>query len=146
MKNLTWSLIIAGFLAFFMPLQAQTPDAHDKFNDHINSIVEQVEKAETPDQKRKILDHSLSDMIQAINKAKAMKAVPGSDKESLTELEKTLSERQDELNGLKGFSKVPDSQLNNFANFIQQDLQQADKVVSISLTTLLLIIIILLLI
>jgi hypothetical protein len=111
---------------------------------HINSVVEKVEEAQEPVQKRTILDGSLEEMIEAIDKVSEKNSVSDSDKKGLAVFKENLEDRRNELNGLNGFKKVPANQLNHYANFIQQDMEQADAV-TISVTTALLIIIILLL-
>jgi hypothetical protein len=61
-------------------------------------------------------------------------------------LETKMRDRQNELNGLDGFEKVPANKLDEFATFTLQDIEQADTIITISLTTLLLIIILAILI
>ena len=58
----------------------------------------------------------------------------------------TLLEKSEELAGTNGFDRVPDDQLNAFSTYIVQDMEQADKTISIGLVTLLLIIIIIILV
>jgi len=94
--------------------------------------------------KREILDGSLEEMIQAIDKIKEKKSISESDKKGLAVFKDNLVDRKNELNGLNGFKKVPNNQLNQYANYIQQNVEQADAV-TISVTTALLIVIILLL-
>jgi hypothetical protein len=72
-------------------------------------------------------------------------AVSGQDKNNLDSFKKLLTEKQDELNGVNGYEPVGNNQLDDFADYVQQDIEQADSVVTISVTTALLIIIILLL-
>lgn len=120
-------------------------DAQARFKKHINSVVEKVENTEKPTQKREILNESFQNLIGAIEKVETMKVVPATDKEGLASFKANIQEKKDELNGINGFKKVPDNNLNNFANFVQQDLEQADSTVTISVTTLLLIILILIL-
>ena len=108
-------------------------------------MVESVEKAETPDAKREVLNGSFDDLIGAIEKVESMKAIPETDKEGLKVFKADIQDKQNELNGVNGFSPVANNNLNNFANFVQQDFEQADKV-TIGITTLLLIILILILI
>jgi hypothetical protein len=58
----------------------------------------------------------------------------------------TLQEKQDELEGSNGFERVSDEQLNDFSDYVVQDMEQADAVVTVSVITLLLIAILLVLI
>ena len=145
MKKLTLFLLFVGFIGFNNPLMAQNTNGHEAIKKHINSVVEKVEKTEAPGQKRKVLDESLTDMVTAIDRVAARKSVSTTDKQGLAQFKKKLMERKDELNGTNGFTRVSNKQLNQYAQFIQQDIEQADAV-TISLTTALLIIIILLLI
>lgn len=146
MKKLIFTFIIAGFIGVMNPINAQINDGHEALKKYVNSIVENVEGTESPEKKREILDESLSDMITAIERVSDRKSVSSSEKENLAEFKDQLSERRDELNGKNGYVAIPNNQLNNFANFVQQDIEQADRLVTLSLTTALLIVLILLLI
>ncbi len=52
-----------------------------------------------------------------------------------------LQEKQDELAGSNGYVRVSDEQLNAFSDYVVQDMEQADQMITISVVTLLLIII-----
>ncbi|WP_018128127.1 hypothetical protein [Balneola vulgaris] len=145
MKKLVLSIFGFCVLALSAPVQAQSDNAHTLIKEHINEMVVTVEKKETTTEKRAALNESLDEMIAAIDKVSNMKAVPTADKEGLNAFKTTLEDRKNELNGAEGFEAVPANQLNDYANFIQQDLEQADRVVTLSLTTALLIVLILLL-
>lgn len=68
------------------------------------------------------------------------------DKEAIKSMRANIQEKKNELNGEEGYQKVTDKKLNNFANYVQQDLEQADTVViSISATVLAAILVLLLL-
>jgi len=145
MKKFILSILTLAFIGVISPINAQTGiDAEAKFKKHINSMVNSVEKAEAPERKREILNDSFDDLIGAIEKVETMKAIPNADKKGLTTLKNDIQNKKDELNGVNGFSSVPNNNLNNFANFVQQDMEQADTV-TIGVTTLLLIILILIL-
>lgn len=126
-------------------LFAQNVDPQKKFKQHINSVVQQVQETPEPDKKRAILNRSFDRLINVVNKIESLPDVPESDLSKLSDFKKDIQTKKDELNGKNGFSKIPPNQLNNFANFVQQDIEQADRVVTLSLTTVLLIVIILLL-
>ena len=68
------------------------------------------------------------------------------DVDGIDRLKATLQEKQDELAGSNGYARVPDEQLNSFAEYVVQDMEQADQVITISLVTLLLIVILIVLI
>ena len=144
MRKFILSVIVLSLVGLVSPLKAQLNDGHERLKKHINSVVEKVEEAESPLHKREILDGSLEEMIQAIDKIKEKKSISESDKKGLAVFKDNLVDRKNELNGLNGFKKVPNNQLNQYANYIQQNVEQADAV-TISVTTALLIVIILLL-
>lgn len=124
---------------------AQANDASTKLKKYINTMVHKVEKAEEPAQKRAIMNDSFDKMIKAFEKVGSMKHVSEEDRSGIAGLKSIITDKKDELNGLNGYDAVKNNQLNNFANYVQQDLEQADKEITISVTVLLLIIIILLL-
>ena len=145
MKKLTISFLLLLFSVTVIPVRAQTTDAHDRLKKHINQMVENVQQAETVTEKRDILNQSFDDLMTTFDKVHEMDLVSNSDKEAIADFRNTIQEKKDELNGTNGYDKVPDSQLDEFADYVQQDIEQADRVITISLTTALLIIIILLL-
>lgn len=145
MKKFIFSVLALAFIGLISPIKAQnTGDAETMFKKHINKMVESVEKVDAPDEKRVILNNSFDNLIGAIEKVESMGAVPETDKEGLKVFKADIQEKKNELNGVNGFSPVANNNLNNFANFVQQDLEQADTV-TIGVTTLLLIILILIL-
>ncbi len=125
------------------PVQAQN-NADKKLKKHINKIVQKVKNEQNPVEKREILNEAFDDLTKAFEKVENMENLSDTDQEGIANLRKMVNEKQNELNGKAGFTRVPDSQLNNFANYVQQDFEQADEI-TISVTVLLLIIIILLL-
>lgn len=146
MKKLIISFLFLLFTATVVPLQAQSSNAHDKLKSEINNMVESVEEAETAVEKREILNTSFDKLITTFNRVQSMDRVPEADKEALADFKNSIQEKKNELNGTNGYEKVPDSELNDFAQFVQQDFEQADRFITISVTTALLIVLILLLI
>ncbi|SHG16139.1 hypothetical protein SAMN05443144_12062 [Fodinibius roseus] len=138
-------LSVAFILATSAVSYAQSDHANKKIKTYINNMVQKVETAEEPGQKRAILNKSFDKMIEAFDRVESMSRIPEKDKEGIALLKTSILEKQQELNGDKGFKRVADRQLDSFANYVQQDMEQANTI-TISVTTLLLIIIILLLI
>jgi uncharacterized protein YukE len=145
MKKVTLLFLFAALLSSWNTAQAQIADGHEALKKHINSIAEKVDETEAPSAKREILNESLQDMITAIDRVSNNKSVSTADGHNLDAFKSLLSERKDELNGADGYTKVSDSELDNYAKFIQQKAEQADTVLTLSATTALLIVIILLL-
>lgn len=146
MKKLTLLLLTFIIFAGISSLKAQINDPNNAFKKHLNSVVEKVENTESAAEKRTILNKSFDDITEAIEKVEKMNSVSESDKEGLAGFKESIQEKKDELNGMNGFSRVKNGQLNSYAKYVMQDFEQADKTVTFSLTTLLLIILILILI
>lgn len=96
--------------------------------------------------KRELMDQSLRRMSRAISTMERVGSVSDGDRPGLSGLKTTLQDRLDELEGRNGFDRVADSQLDGFATYVVQDMQQAAQTVTISTITLLLLIILVILI
>jgi len=125
---------------------AQSVDITETFKNHFNETVQQVHQAENADEKREILDESFSKMIRAIDRIESRANLSEEESEMLSSYKNDISEKQNELNGLDGFDEIQDEDLDDFSNFSQDFMEQADRTVTIGVTTALLILIILLLI
>lgn len=125
---------------------AQSVDITETFKNHFNKTVQQVHQTEDADEKRVILDESFSKMIHAIDRIESRANLSEEESEMLSSYKNDISEKQNELNGLDGFDEIQDEDLDDFSNFSQDFMEQADRTVTIGVTTALLILIILLLI
>ena len=105
-----------------------------------------VKAAENPMEKRAILNTSFKTMFIALTMVQQMPSVSNDDGIAINQIKATLQEKQDELTGSNGYDRVKDVQLNAFSEYVVQDMEQADPIISISLVTLLLIIILILLV
>lgn len=141
-------------LAFLFATQSATAsaigdrdEALDMFKTYINTMVQKVEKAKKPAKKREILNNSFDEMTAAFDKALSFGVVSKKDRKAINTFKADIEQKKNELNGLDGYKKVANNNLNDFANYVQQDLEQADTVTfSISAVLLVLIIILLLLV
>lgn len=142
------------FIAFLFAVQTAATasiltdkdKALDLFKKYINNMVQKVEKAEDPAKKREILNNSFDNMISAFNTVSGMGIISADDQKAIATLKTNIHDKKNELNGSEGYRRVPNNKLNNFANYVQQDLEQADTVtISISVTLLVIILVLLLL-
>jgi hypothetical protein len=129
----------------FVLVQAGNAQATDDMQKYFNDAAIKVKATENPVQKREILNKSLQTMSTALDRVESSGLISEDDRAGIDRFEATLQAKQDELMGLNGFEKVPDGQLNLFADYVVQDMQQAGETVTISLVAALLIIIILIL-
>lgn len=118
---------------------------HDRLKKQVRNLVQEVKDAPTAAEKRSLLDAKLQSMISALDRAEQMGAVSAKDKEGIDVLRTRLQEKHDELHGHNGFEPVPDGQLNNFADYVQQDFEQANSTVTLSVGTALLILLLIIL-
>lgn len=134
-------LVVIGVLGW-----AGTAMSQDKVHNYLNDTSLKVKAATSPEQKREILSNSLAEMTRAIDTVKGAPLATDQDRANLDRLQVTLQEKSDELIGANGFDRVPDDQLNAFSTYVVQDMEQADKTITVSLVVALLIIIIIILI
>ena len=108
---------------------------------YFSDAATRVKAAESPSAKRAILNESLQTMTRALEMVQGSRTISKDDAVGLELFKATLQEKQDELAGVNGFARVADNQLNTFSDYVVQDMEQADEVVTISIVALLLIII-----
>lgn len=117
----------------------------DKIQNYFSDAACKVKVTSDPLQKRDILDKSLIKMSKALDAVQSSPLISKNDKASIGKLRVILKDKQDELAGVNGYERVPDAQLNAFADYVVQDMEQAQNI-TISLVAALLIIIIVILI
>jgi len=113
---------------------------------HFSDVANKVKATENVTEKRAILKNSFMDMSEALTKVQNSFLISKEDQVGIDGLKSILKENQDELAGINGFERVPDSQLNNFSNYVVQNMAQADTTITISLVAALLIAILLVLV
>jgi len=112
---------------------------------HFNETVKTVHKTDNADDKRALLNESFNKMIATIDRIEALASLTEDESTILASFRFDLTEKLSELNGLDGFDQIVDSDLNDFSNFSQDMIEQANRTITIGVTTALLILIILLL-
>jgi hypothetical protein len=140
-KSALHLFVVIGVLGW-----AGTAMSQDKVHNYLNDTSLKVKAATTPEQKREILGRNLGEMTRAIETVKGAPLTTEQDRANLNHLQATLQEKSDELMGANGFDRVPDDQLNAFSTYVVQDMEQADKNITVSLVVALLIVIIIILI
>jgi hypothetical protein len=105
-----------------------------------------VKATTDPAQKREILSKSLQTMAKALDKVESLGLISQDDRAGLDNFKASLQEKRDELMGSNGYDRVADAQLNAFSDYVVQDMEQAERQITISLVSALLIVIILILV
>lgn len=111
---------------------------------YFNKTAAKVKATEDASAKREILNESFKNMLKVLNKVQNSGMISEEESMGVSNFKTTIKEKQDELNGINGFERVADSQLNDFADYTVQDIEQAS--ITISLVALILIAILLVLI
>lgn len=119
--------------------------AENKLKDYFSDAALRVKKEHDPAQKREILNRSLDKVLKAVDRIEKMPAFSSVDLQAVREIRSRAKDRSDELNGLNNYQPISDAQLNQFADYVVQDMEQAKSVTIITTTTVLLIIILVLL-
>ena len=124
---------------------AQSTDITETFKKHFNKTVQQVQETESADKKRMLLNESFAKMLEAVDRIESRANLSNDEIAQLNSFKNGILEKKNELNGSDGFDKVGDEDLDDFSEYSQDFMEQADKTLTIGLTTALLIVIILLL-
>lgn len=105
-----------------------------------------VKATTDPSQKREILNNELQNMAKAMKMVRNSPLVSKTDRAGLDRCRAAIQEKQDELAGINGYARVSDDRLNAFSDYVVQDMEQADRTITISVVTALLIVIIIILV
>lgn len=137
---------LVGVMALlFAFVQLGAAQDRTEFQKQLNDLAVRVKQTQDPVQKRAMLDDEFRVLTQAVNTAAGTPFATDADRAALKAFGRTISEKRDELNGTHGFARVADRDLNNFADYSVQSLEQADQWVYISTGTILIILLIVLL-
>jgi hypothetical protein len=137
---------IKGFIILmFILAQALVAKETGHLQKYFNEAAIKVKATDEPQQKRAILNNSLETMSKALTRVEKSGMITKEDRVIIERINASLQEKQNELMGNKGAQGVPDAQLNAFSDYVVQDMEQADQVITISVVTLLLIVLIIVL-
>ncbi|MFO7914551.1 MAG: hypothetical protein R6U43_02535 [Candidatus Krumholzibacteriales bacterium] len=138
--------VIVAALMMSVLLLAGTAFGQGKIQNYFNDAAVKVKATDDPSQKREILSSSIQDMSSALDRIRNSSIVSESDLAGIDRTRASLKEKQDELEGANGFTRVSDVQLDAFSDYVVQDMEQADKTITIGVVTALLIVIVIILI
>jgi hypothetical protein len=112
---------------------------------YFSDAASKVKATDNPSEKREILNESFHTMSVALDMVQGSATISKDDVAGIDRIKASLQEKQAELAGSNGYVRVPDEQLNAFSDYVVQDMEQADQIITISLVTLLLIVILIVL-
>lgn len=117
-----------------------------KLGQVFNESARLVHSVPVPELKRAILDREFQAVDSALTSVAHMPLVSPADREAIGKYKAIVQDKRDELNGANGFERVSNAQLDAFAHYAVQDVEQADTIVTMSFVTLLLIVLLIVLI
>ncbi|HSD64226.1 MAG TPA: hypothetical protein VLB50_10525 [Ignavibacteriaceae bacterium] len=137
-------ILLSIFLVFLTITSFAGGDVENQLKDYFNKTAQKVRHANSASEKRDILNNSFSGLLKAFN-ATAEMPLSDKDREGINYFKRIIQQKQYELNGLNGYEKVSDSNLNQFAQFSMQQFEQSAEYITISVIALVLIIILVIL-
>jgi len=123
---------LAGILAFMTAaiVPAQADENRDmlqgRMKTALNEMVQDVREAKTPEAKRETMDKFLGKVEQRARVAESLPFIGKENRSALSFLQEKFAGYHAELRGEAGASQISDSDLDAFAGFVQQDLEQAE--------------------
>jgi hypothetical protein len=144
MRKITIVLAMLFTLLIIQPVLAREnqPKLEDTLKEYISEIAVKIQSTEDPVEKREILTTALEKIIRTFDALEDVPAISQKKRAALASLRQDFKDKYNELNGLNGFERVADEELDNFAVYIMQDLEQARNYITLSLGALLLIILV----
>ena len=136
--------VFGVIVMMFVMVQAGIAGGKDDIQKYFNNTACKVKATDNPAEKREILDKSFQTMSKVLDMVQSSPLISKEDRAGIGLFKAALQEKQDELTGSNGYTRVSDAQLNAFSDYVVQDMEQAKRI-SISVVTLLLIVIILIL-
>ncbi|HEX9007125.1 MAG TPA: hypothetical protein VF889_07515 [Bacteroidota bacterium] len=129
-------------LLLAVPLFAQNGEV---LRQRFSELVLSAKDEPTPQAKRERIENVLQRMSEAVAVAEQSPAATNHDKASLEAFRHAVNEKQDQLQGRNGYTRVQDKDLNAFAEYTVQDFEQAGEWVYISTLGLVLLVVLLVL-
>jgi hypothetical protein len=138
-------IALGVIVMMFVLVPAANASGKESIQNYFSDTAAKVKAAADPVEKRAIIHKSLQTMSKALDKVESIGLIAQNDRAGIDRFKTSLQEKQDELTGNNGYERVSDVQLNAFAQYVVQDMEQADKTITIGLVTALLIVIIIIL-
>lgn len=139
-------MVLGVFVLTFVLAYAGIAMGQERVQGYFNDTVCKVKATDDPSQKREILNIELQRMSKALERVENSSLVSEADRENMGHFRTSIQEKTDELAGNNGYERVPDDQLDTFSDYVMQDMEQADKTITMGVVTALLIVILIILV
>jgi hypothetical protein len=138
-------IALGVIVMMFVLVPAANAGGNESIQNYFSDTAVKVKATTDPAEKRAILHESLQTMSKALDKIESIGMISQDDRAGIDRFKTSLQENLDELTGNNGYERVSDGQLNDFSQYVVQDMEQADKTITIGIVTALLIVIIIIL-
>jgi hypothetical protein len=142
---MTARIVCGSIVMMFLLALPANAGGKGELQKYFSDTANKVKATDSPSEKRKILNESFQTMSKALDMVQRSPSLSKDDGVGIDRFKAALQEKQDELAGNNGYVRVSDEQLNAFSDYVVQDTEQADQIITISIVTLLLIIILIVL-
>jgi hypothetical protein len=133
--------ILYGSLVMMLVLAGTVnASAIGEIQKYFNDAATKVKATNNASEKRVILDESFHTIIKALDAVESLPSISKDDRTGINRFKVSLQEKQDELLGRNGYVRVSDDQLNAFSDYVVQDMEQADGILTAGVVILLFII------
>ena len=122
-----FALITFALLAATAPVKAAPGSAllEEQYKAALSRLTQDVRQAQSPTEKREILQHFVNGMQDGLQKAENLASVQESDREALRSVAGKFHAYKAELDGMNGYDRVADADLDAFAGYVQQGMEMA---------------------
>jgi septal ring factor EnvC (AmiA/AmiB activator) len=140
--------VVIAVLILAQPVMASvgTEKLEDQLKNYMNEITLKVKSTDDPEQKRAILNETLLKIMDAVETVEELPTITEKERLLISKFKRTIQDKYDELNGLNGFERVADEDLDVFTDYVMQDLEQARNYITMGLGLFILLIILIILI
>jgi hypothetical protein len=133
--------ILYGSLVMMLVLAGTVnASAIGEIQKYFSDAATKVKATNNASEKRVILDESFHTIIKALDAVESLPSISKDDRTGINRFKVSLQEKQDELLGRNGYVRVSDDQLNAFSDYVVQDMEQADGILTAGVVILLFII------
>ena len=141
-------IVLIAALILAQPVMASvgTEKLEDKLKVYMNDITLKVKSTDDPEQKRAVLNETLLKIVDAIETVEELPTITERERPLIAQFKGDIQDKYDELNGLKGFERVADEDLDTFTDYVMQDLEQARNYITLGLGAFIIIILLIILI
>ena len=148
MKHFRVAVAVLVLVAIAAPLFADNAQTkwENRLKEYFNDLLLKVEETKDPAEKRALLNESLERFLTAMDRVQRLPFLNQEQREALARFDAEVQEKHDELNGAAGFAMVANADLDDFAGYMVQDLEQAMRSYVVLSTAAIIIIIVLLII